>query len=144
MFSVANAIGFASGMVMFGAIIFISLFLQIVYGASPTASGLPMLPLIAWLLVATISSGQVITRIGRYKAFPIAGTAILIVGMYLLSLLRVGTAPWLHFVYGVAEGKREDQERWRTALSSRRCTWRPHTSDGRRRRAGRCSWSTNA
>ena len=103
-FSVANAIGFAIGMAMFGAIIFIPLFLQIVYGASPTASGLRMLPLIAGLLVATISSGQVITRIGRYKAFPIAGTAILIVGMYLLSRLQVGTAPWVASVYMLVVG----------------------------------------
>jgi MFS family permease len=98
------ALGFAIGMAMFGAIIFIPLFLQIVYGASPTASGLRMLPLIAGLLVATISSGQLITRIGRYKAFPIAGTAILIVGMYLLSLLRVGTAPWLASLYMLVVG----------------------------------------
>ena len=103
-FRVANAIGFAIGMAMFGAIIFIPLFLQIVYGASPTASGLRMLPLIAGLLVATISSGQLITRIGRYKAFPIAGTAILIVGMYLLSLLQVGTAPWLASLYMLVVG----------------------------------------
>ena len=103
-FSVANAIGFTIGMAMFGAIIFIPLFLQIVYGASPTASGLRMLPLIAGLLVATISSGQVITRIGRYRAFPIAGTAILIVGMYLLSRLQVGTAPWVASVYMLVVG----------------------------------------
>jgi EmrB/QacA subfamily drug resistance transporter len=103
-FRVANAIGFAIGMAMFGAIIFIPLFLQIVYGASPTASGLRMLPLIAGLLVATISSGQVITRIGRYRAFPIAGTAILIVGMYLLSRLQVGTAPWVASVFMLVVG----------------------------------------
>ena len=103
-FRVANAIGFTIGMAMFGAIIFIPLFLQIVYGASPTASGLRMLPLIAGLLVATISSGQVITRIGRYRAFPIAGTAILIVGMYLLSRLQVGTAPWVASVFMLVVG----------------------------------------
>ena len=103
-FRVANAIGFTIGMAMFGAIIFIPLFLQIVYGASPTASGLRMLPLIVGLLVATISSGQVITRIGRYRAFPIAGTAILIVGMYLLSRLQVGTAPWVASVFMLVVG----------------------------------------
>ena len=63
-----------------------------------------MLPLMAGLLVATIASGQAITRVGRYKVFPIAGTAILIVGMYLLSLLRVGTAPWLASVYMLVVG----------------------------------------
>jgi EmrB/QacA subfamily drug resistance transporter len=103
-FSIANAMGFAIGMAMFGAIIFIPLFLQIVYGASPTSSGLRLLPLIAGLLVATIASGRVISAIGRYKVFPIAGTAILIVGMYLLSLLKVGTAPWLASAFMLVVG----------------------------------------
>jgi EmrB/QacA subfamily drug resistance transporter len=103
-FSVANAMGFAIGMAMFGAIIFIPLFLQLVYGASPTSSGLRMLPLMAGLLTASILSGRAISRIGRYKAFPIAGTAILVGGMYLLSLLGVGTAPWLASVYMLVVG----------------------------------------
>jgi EmrB/QacA subfamily drug resistance transporter len=103
-FTVANAMSFTIGMAMFGAIIFIPLFLQIVYGASPTSSGLRMLPLILGLLVATISSGRVISRIGRYKPFPIAGTAILIVGMYLLSLLRVDTVSWVASVYMLVVG----------------------------------------
>jgi hypothetical protein len=96
--------GFVIGMAMFGAIIFIPLFLQIVYGASPTSSGLRLLPLMAGLLVAAIWSGRVISRIGRYKPFPIAGTAILVGGMYLLSLLGVGTAPWLASVYMLVVG----------------------------------------
>src|SRR5438477_12026466 len=103
-FSVANAMGFAIGMAMFGAIIFIPLFLQIVYGASPTSSGLRMLPLMAGLLVAAIASGRAISRIGRYKMFPIAGTAPPVVGMFLLSLLRVGTAPWLPSLYMLVVG----------------------------------------
>ena len=103
-FSVANAMGFAIGMAMFGAIIFIPLFLQIVYGATPTSSGLRTLPLMAGLLVSSILSGRAITRIGRYKAFPIAGTAVLVVGMYLLSLLGVDTAPWVASAYMVVVG----------------------------------------
>jgi EmrB/QacA subfamily drug resistance transporter len=103
-FSVANAIGFAIGMAMFGAIIFIPLFLQLVYGASPTSSGLRMLPLMAGLLAASIASGRAISRIGRYRAFPIAGTATLVVGMYLLSRLGVDTAPWLASVYMLVVG----------------------------------------
>src|SRR4051812_21614458 len=74
-FRVANALGFVIGLAMFGAIIFIPLFLQLVYGVSPTSSGLRMLPLIGGLLIASIVSGRTISRIGRYKAFPIAGTA---------------------------------------------------------------------
>ncbi len=103
-FSVANAMGFTIGMAMFGAIVFIPLYLQLVYGASPTSSGLRLLPLMAGLLVAAIASGRVISRIGRYKPFPIAGTAVLVVGMYLLSRLGVGTAPWLASVYMLVVG----------------------------------------
>jgi EmrB/QacA subfamily drug resistance transporter len=103
-FSVSSAMGFAIGMAMFGAIIFIPLYLQLVYGASPTSSGLRMLPLMAGLLVASIWSGRAISSMGRYKVFPIAGTAILVVGMYLLSLLGVGTAPWLASVYMLVVG----------------------------------------
>jgi EmrB/QacA subfamily drug resistance transporter len=103
-FSVASAMGFTIGMAMFGAIVFIPLYLQLVYGASPTSSGLRLLPLMAGLLVAAIASGRIISRIGRYKAFPIAGTAILVGGMYLLSRLGVGTAPWLASVYMLVVG----------------------------------------
>jgi predicted MFS family arabinose efflux permease len=103
-FSVSNAMGFTIGMAMFGAIIFIPLFLQIVYGVSPTSSGLRTIPLMAGLLTASILSGRAISRIGRYKAFPIAGTAVLAVGMFLLSLLGVGTAAWVASAYMVVVG----------------------------------------
>jgi hypothetical protein len=91
-------------MAMFGAIIFIPLYLQLVYGASPTSSGLRMLPLMAGILVAAIASGRAISRMGRYKMFPIAGTATLVVGMLLLSRLSVGTAPWVASVYMLVVG----------------------------------------
>ncbi|HEX6702876.1 MAG TPA: MDR family MFS transporter [Gaiellaceae bacterium] len=94
-FSVASAIAFSIGMAMFGAIIFIPLYLQLVYGASPTSSGLRMLPLMAGILVAAIGSGRAISRVGRYKVFPVAGTAILVVGMFLLSRLGAATPPWV-------------------------------------------------
>jgi EmrB/QacA subfamily drug resistance transporter len=103
-FRVAGALGFVIGLAMFGAIIFIPLFLQLVYGVSPTSSGLRMLPLMAGLLTASILSGRAITRIGRYKAFPIAGTAITTAGMVLLSRLEVDTAPWLASVYMLVVG----------------------------------------
>jgi EmrB/QacA subfamily drug resistance transporter len=103
-FSVANAMGFTIGMAMFGAIIFIPLFLQIVYGASPTSSGLRMIPLMAGLLVTAVLSGRAISRIGRYRPFPIAGTAVLVVGMFLLSLLGVDTPPWVASAYMVVVG----------------------------------------
>ncbi|MDX6492288.1 MAG: hypothetical protein QOH02_223, partial [Gaiellaceae bacterium] len=103
-FDVANAMGFTIGMAMFGAIVFIPLYLQLVYGATPTSSGLRMLPLMAGLLVAAIVSGRAISRIGRYKIFPIVGTAVLVVGMFLLSRLSVGTAPWLASIYMLVVG----------------------------------------
>jgi len=103
-FDVANAMGFTIGMAMFGAIIFLPLYLQIVFGSSPTKSGLQTLPLMAGLLVAAIASGRTISRIGRYRIFPIAGTAVLVVGMYLLSLLGVGTASWLASLYMLVVG----------------------------------------
>src|SRR5204862_6628285 len=98
------ALGFVIGLAMFGAIIFIPLFLQLVYGVSPTSSGLRMLPLMAGLLAASVLSGRAITRIGRYRAFPIAGTAITTLGMFLLSRLEVDTAPWLASVYMLVVG----------------------------------------
>jgi EmrB/QacA subfamily drug resistance transporter len=103
-FTVANAMGFTIGMAMFGAIIFIPLFLQIVYGVSAKSSGLRTIPLMAGLLVTAVVSGRTISRIGRYRPFPIAGTAVLVVGMYLLSLLGVDTPPWVASVYMVVVG----------------------------------------
>jgi predicted MFS family arabinose efflux permease len=103
-FSVANAMGFAIGMAMFGAIIFIPLFLQIVYGVSAKSSGLRTIPLMAGLLITVILSGRTISRIGRYRPFPIAGTAVLVVGMFLLSLLGVDTPPWVASAYMIVVG----------------------------------------
>src|SRR3954464_12165723 len=103
-FSVASSLGFVIGLAMFGAIIFIPLFLQLVYGVSPTSSGLRMLPLMAGLLTASILSGRAISRIGRYKPFPIAGTAVTTVGLFLLSRLEGDTPPWLASVYMLVLG----------------------------------------
>jgi EmrB/QacA subfamily drug resistance transporter len=103
-FRVANALGFVIGLAMFGAIIFIPLFLQLVYGVSPTSSGLRMLPLIGGLLAASILSGRAISRIGRYRAFPIAGTAITTIGMFLLSRLDASTPPWVASAYMLVLG----------------------------------------
>jgi EmrB/QacA subfamily drug resistance transporter len=103
-FRVATALGFFIGLAMFGAIIFIPLFLQLVYGVSPTSSGLRMLPLMAGLLAASVLSGRIISRVGRYKVFPVAGTAVTTVGMFLLSHLEVTTRPWLASVYMLVLG----------------------------------------
>jgi MFS family permease len=77
---------------MFGALTFLPLYLQVVRGASPTQSGLLLVPLMAGLLTASILSGRWISNHGRYRAFPIAGTATLAVGMTLLTQLDVNTS----------------------------------------------------
>ena len=90
-FNVTSAIGFVIGLAMFGALTYLPLFQQVVRGQTPTESGLQLVPLMAGLLVASIGSGQIITRTGRYKPFPIAGTAIAAIGMLLLSGLDADT-----------------------------------------------------
>jgi EmrB/QacA subfamily drug resistance transporter len=90
-FRVTSAIGFVVGFALFGALTYLPLFQQIVRGLSPTASGLQLLPLMAGLLTASITSGQLISRTGRYKRYPILGTAVASVGLLLLSRLDAGT-----------------------------------------------------
>jgi EmrB/QacA subfamily drug resistance transporter len=93
-FIVTSAIGFVIGFALFGSLTYLPLFQQVVRGLSPTASGLQLLPLMAGLLVASIGSGQLISRTGRYKMFPILGTALATIGLVLLSRLdpQTGTA----------------------------------------------------
>jgi EmrB/QacA subfamily drug resistance transporter len=91
-FTVAGAIGFIVGFGLFGATTYLPLFLQIVTGASPTGSGLELLPLILGLLVTSIGSGQLIARWGHYRPFPIAGTALMVVGFWRLSTMEPSTS----------------------------------------------------
>ncbi|HET9076475.1 MAG TPA: DHA2 family efflux MFS transporter permease subunit [Acidimicrobiales bacterium] len=90
-FSATSAVGFVVGFAMFGAITYLPQYMQVVRGASPTGSGLQLLPLMAGLLLTSMSSGILISRWGRYKVFPVVGTAVMTLGMYLLSLMGVGT-----------------------------------------------------
>ena len=90
-FRVTSAVGFVVGFALFGALTYLPLFQQVVRGLGPTESGLQLIPLMAGLLTASIASGQVITRTGRYKAFPIAGTALAAIGLWLLSHLTADT-----------------------------------------------------
>jgi EmrB/QacA subfamily drug resistance transporter len=91
-FSLSCAIGFVVGFALFGATTYLPLFLQVVNGASPTSSGLRLLPMILGLLLTSITSGLLISRWGRYKAFPIAGTALMTLGMFLLSRMNEQTS----------------------------------------------------
>ncbi len=98
-FAVTSAVGFVVGFALFGAVTYLPLFLQVVKGASPTGSGLQLVPLMGGLLITSIASGQVITRTGRYKAFPIAGTAVMTLGLYLLSTMDSTSSRGLIFVF---------------------------------------------
>ena len=92
--------GFTIGMAMFGAIIYLPLFLQLVYGASPTSSGLRMIPLMGGLLTAAILSGRAITRFGRYKIFPLVGTVVLVRRHVPPLAARPSTrTPWVASLY---------------------------------------------
>jgi len=91
-FSVTSVVGFIVGFAMFGAITYLPAFFQVVRGISPTISGVYLLPLMAGLLAVSITSGQVIARTGKYRFFPIAGSAVMTVGMFLLSLMGTGSS----------------------------------------------------
>jgi EmrB/QacA subfamily drug resistance transporter len=107
-FATTSVVGFVVGFAMFGAITYLPLYLQTVQGASPTGSGLKMLPMMLGLLLTSIGSGQVISRTGRYKVFPIAGCAVFTLGLYLLSLMDRSTTGFqsglFMFVLGVGLG----------------------------------------
>jgi EmrB/QacA subfamily drug resistance transporter len=107
-FRVASAIGFVIGFALFGALTYLPLFQQVVRGDSPTESGLQLVPVMVGVLIGSIGSGQIITRTGRYKAFPVAGTAIAAIGMVLLSRLDASSSTlygsFAMFVMGLGLG----------------------------------------
>jgi EmrB/QacA subfamily drug resistance transporter len=103
-FALASAIGFVVGFALFGVTTYLPLFLQVVNGASPTLSGLRLFPLMAGVLTTSITSGQLITRWGRYKVFPIVGTALMIVGLFLLSRMDAQTNAWISSLYMLVLG----------------------------------------
>ena len=90
-FRLTSVIGLIVGFALFGSVTYIPLFLQVVNGATPTGSGLQMLPLMGGMLFTSISSGQLISRWGRYRIFPIIGTATTGVGLFLLSRMDAST-----------------------------------------------------
>jgi EmrB/QacA subfamily drug resistance transporter len=103
-FSLTSAIGFIVGFALFGAITYLPLYLQVTKGSSPTVSGLQLTPLMAGVLVTSIASGQLISRLGRYRMFPIAGTALMVVAMFLLAQLHTETSTWVAAVYACILG----------------------------------------
>ncbi|HLN15356.1 MAG TPA: MDR family MFS transporter [Acidimicrobiales bacterium] len=107
-FASASAIGFVVGFAMFGALTFMPLFLQDVKGVSLIDSGVRILPIMAGLFACSIGSGQIVTRTGRYKVFPVVGTGVMTLGLWLLSQVGVATNAWIFslymFVFGAGIG----------------------------------------
>ncbi|HEY9263573.1 MAG TPA: MDR family MFS transporter [Mycobacterium sp.] len=107
-FSVSVVLAFIVGFAMLGAMTFLPTYLQYVKGVSATTSGLQTLPMVVGLLLTSIASGSIVGRTGRYKFFPIAGSLLMAVGLYLLSRMGVGTSFWVQagsmFVLGLGIG----------------------------------------
>jgi EmrB/QacA subfamily drug resistance transporter len=107
-FSVTSVVGFIVGFALFGGVTYLPAFFQIVHGKSPTISGLELLPLLVGLIICSTGSGIVISRTGRYRVFPIAGTALTTVGLLLLSQVGIATSlvtvALYMFVLGVGLG----------------------------------------
>ncbi len=93
-FSLVTAAGFLVSAAMFGAIVFLPVFLQLVTGASATEAGLLLTPMMGGLVVTSMVSGRLITRTGRYRAHPITGTALMAVALSLMSTMDVTTSRW--------------------------------------------------
>ncbi|KUM86465.1 MULTISPECIES: MDR family MFS transporter [Streptomyces] len=91
-FTLMSIIGFITGFVMFGATLFLPLYQQSVQGASATNSGLLLLPMLGAMLVTSMVAGRITTNSGRYYVFPVLGSALMIVGLYLLSTMDTGTS----------------------------------------------------
>jgi EmrB/QacA subfamily drug resistance transporter len=97
-FVTACVVGFVVGLTMFGAVTYLPLYLQVVRGARPASSGMQLAPLMGGMLVTSVLSGRLITRFGRYKPFPITGTAIATAALGLIS--RVDATTPLHVITG--------------------------------------------
>ncbi|MFJ8250942.1 DHA2 family efflux MFS transporter permease subunit [Streptomyces sp. NPDC094466] len=107
-FSLVAVISFVIGFAMFGAMTYLPTFLQVVHDITPTMSGVHMLPMVVGLLITSTGSGQIVSRTGRWKVFPITGTAITAVGLLLLHQLDENSSTWLmsvfFFVFGAGLG----------------------------------------
>ncbi|MGW6868134.1 DHA2 family efflux MFS transporter permease subunit [Streptomyces sp. NPDC054901] len=98
-FTLCSVISFIIGFAMFGAMVYLPTFLQVVRGVSPTMSGVHMLPMVIGLLIASTASGQIVSRTGRWKVFPILGTGVTAVGLLLLHQLHRDSSDLVMGVY---------------------------------------------
>ncbi|WP_030688136.1 MFS transporter [Streptomyces globisporus] len=107
-FSLVSVISFVIGFAMFGAMTYLPTFLQVVQGVTPTMSGVHMLPMVLGMLITSTASGQIVSRTGRWKVFPIAGTALTCLGLLLLHRLTETSSTWsmsvCFFVFGAGLG----------------------------------------
>jgi EmrB/QacA subfamily drug resistance transporter len=103
-FSLISFVGVLTGVGMFGGLAMLPLYLQIVKGATPTQSGLLLLPLTAGIMIGSVFAGQLISRTGRYKVFPIAGTALMAIGMGLMHQIGADTQFWQTAIYTAVFG----------------------------------------
>jgi EmrB/QacA subfamily drug resistance transporter len=103
-FATACAVGFIVGLAMFGSVTFMPIYLQVVKGVSPSAAGLQLTPMMGGVLLTSIVSGQIISRTGRYRIFPIIGTAVMTLALFLLSTLGVETGTWAAAAYMLGLG----------------------------------------
>lgn len=98
-FSICSVLSFVVGFAMLGAMTFLPTYLQYVDGESATISGVRTLPMVIGLLIASVFSGNFVSKTGRYRIFPIVGCAVMGAGLYLLSLMGPGTSTWLESLY---------------------------------------------
>src|SRR5262249_6294057 len=103
-FTLASSMSFLLGLSMFGAMTFLPLYQQTVQHASPTVSGLLLIPMMLGATLTSLVAGQITVRTGRYKALPIVGGAVMAVGMLLLSSLGVATPRWTSAAFFVVLG----------------------------------------
>jgi EmrB/QacA subfamily drug resistance transporter len=98
-FAVGSAQATIVGLGMFGGIAAIPLYLQIVKGASPTKAGLLLLPLIGGMMIASLASGQITSRTGRYKVFPVIGSVLMVAGLLTMTQIGADTPLWQTDIY---------------------------------------------
>ncbi|MGW6152662.1 DHA2 family efflux MFS transporter permease subunit [Streptomyces sp. NPDC055144] len=107
-FTLSAVISFVVGFAMFGAMTYLPTFLQVVQGVSPTMSGVHMLPMVIGLLLSSTASGQIVSRTGRWKVFPVVGTGVTALGLLLLHQLdetsSTGEMSAYFFVFGLGLG----------------------------------------
>lgn len=103
-FTLTSIIGFIIGAGMFGAIVMLPLYLQIIQQNSATSAGLKLIPLMVGILFFTITSGRMITKTGKYKKYPIVGSLMMSFGIFLMSTAKVDTPYWQIAVYALIIG----------------------------------------